>query len=347
MLDLHERLLRNDTALTSLEGTYFLGAAISAGASLIGGLFGKSSEESRDRKNRRAQDAVNERNLAAAVAMNADVRRRAEAAAAVPIVTTSIGSNKGGLDTAGFLAASDKLGLNKVSMMRAGALSLFATTDSYHKETVTGSRAMDAALAGQYLFQEPSPTPVTARGTGEVIGNALTAGANTYLEGMAADRQNQFQLDLLQKQLDGYNRNNALSQARRSALGGNSPGNIFGNTPKAFLSGSVTKNSADKNTTNGLPNLFVDYWDNSAAGGGRRVSLPNPDIADSEQLAAAMVAMGYKTAQDWNPIPGVTPNKVTTTTQPRTTININLDEAFKPPKGSASWYDWLWATGNQ
>lgn len=46
------------------------------------------------------------------------------------------------------------------------------------------------------------------------------------------------------------------------------------------------------------PDLYVPYRDNSEAGGGKTVWLPNPDIADIEQVPVAVGASGLKAAND-------------------------------------------------
>lgn len=246
-----------------------LGALISGGASLISGLFGMSSAKKRDRENARRQAESDARNEARVDAMNKDVRARAERAAAVPIITTS--KSTGSVDIAAMMAGAEKAGFNPVTWLRNGGMQAYAINNNV--QTTENSQLMDAALAGSTLFQGSPPTPSTAPGIGEVIGNALTTGASQWVREAEQDRQNNFQMQLLNAQLTG---------AQTRGAGGSR--SFY--TPTAYLTGTNVKTARNSAVLGGkslLEDLYVPYRDNSATGGGRTVWLPNPKIADSEQ----------------------------------------------------------------
>lgn len=274
-----------------------LGALVSAGASLISGLFGKSDAEKRAKREEAALARANAEAKAATEKMNREVRARADAAALVPVQTSREGyvlnrvDTSGGVDMPAFMKAAEENGFNPLTFLRSGALSLFAkssqTASTYTDEfnCTTGERAMDAALSGTAL---PSMSPVIAQtqvpGMGEVFGNALTTGINTYYADQAQARQEQLQRDVMNAQLQGTQRN--PSYIARSFY-----------VPSSRTAGPSTQ-------TTKVPNLYVEYIDNSAAGGGKHVWLPNSEIADSEQLTAALLASaGYGAAEKMAPPP--------------------------------------------
>lgn len=209
-----------------------LGAAIAAGASLIGGLFGRSDAKKQARKEEKAIRAANEAAKATADLMNRQVRARADAAALVPVATERESVSAGGMDMTRFLADAEKGGFNPLTYLRSGAASLYATQETADWSCTTGERAMDAALAGQHM---PNLQPVISQtrvpGVGEVLGNALTTGANQFLSDLSVKQNNEFQMQLLNRQLAGANSAGAYSGSRS------------GYVPAAFLHGSVRKTS--------------------------------------------------------------------------------------------------------
>lgn len=255
-----------------------LGALVSGAASLVGGLFGRSSAKKQAEKEERAIKEANEKAEQLASQMNKEIRARADAAALVPVQRSRENLTRGGVDMDGFMQAAEDYGFNPLTFLRSGALSAFAYTYSDDFECVTGERAMDAALSGTYLPQlSPVISSTKVPSAGEVFGNALQTGVNQWLSDSSQQSQNDFQMKLLNAQLAGANKSGSGNLARSFY------------TPSATTFGSKTK------TTNAaqIPNLYVPYRDNSAAGGGRTVWLPNPDIADSEQLTSAGVASGW------------------------------------------------------
>lgn len=218
------------------------GALIAAGTSLLSGLFGRSSAKKQAKKEEAAIRAANEKAQEMAAQMNREARARADAAALVPVQTEkahaesqlSRSSTSGGVDMAGFMAAAKDNGFNPLTFLRSGALSLFAKSDTV-SETIlemedwactTGERAMDAAIQGQYIPQlSPVISSTKVPGIGEVFGNALTTGANQYLSDLSQQQNNQFQMDLLNRQLAGANQRGAYNGPRSGYI------------PQAFLTG--------------------------------------------------------------------------------------------------------------
>lgn len=160
-----------------------LGALISGGLSALSGLFGRSRAKKENAEAQRRADA-----------MNADVRARAEAAAKIPVVTTSESSNS--VDMDGFMAAARDHGFNPLTFLRSGALSLF--TSSKETNSVSGSMNMEAALAGQYVPQLSSVPSV-----GEIVTGGLSTAFSQWSAERSQQQQNQFQLDLVRAQLEG------------------------------------------------------------------------------------------------------------------------------------------------
>lgn len=218
---------------------------VSGGASLIGGLFSMSSQKKRDRANAEAARKANEANEARVNKMNADVRARAERAAAVPIVTNQ--QTSGSVDVAGMMAGAEAAGFNPVTWLRNGGMQAYAKTSS--SSQLWNSQLMDAALAGSTIFQESAPPMQTAQGVGEVIGNALTTGASAWVNEASQERQNQFQMAMLGAQLQGANRSG--SGSGRSMY-----------VPTAFLGGShnTANNSAVLSSKPGDGNFTAWPW---------------------------------------------------------------------------------------
>lgn len=293
--NLLERLEGHDRSMDLLSGTFWIGAAIGAGASLIGGLIGQSSKKKQEERNIRDQrntDAANHRRV---VEMNADVRRRAEAAAAVPIVTSGWERIASSVDVEGMMAAAEKAGFNPVTWLRNGGLAAYARTSRDYSESVTGSRAMEAALAGSEIYQQGQAYQRTAPTQGEVFGNALAQFGSGVSEFLTQQQQNAFQMQLLNAQLQGNNRASAQRAYQQQRSGGNSPGAVRSLTsmPVSQLVGSLVSNAgsgalSEKKAP--IPDLWVPMRDNSVSGGGRVVWVANPDVADSEQLTAALAA---------------------------------------------------------
>lgn len=171
------------------------GAALSFGASFLSGLFGKSGAEKRAAADRAEIEHVNRENRKAAEKMNREVRARAAVAAKVPIVTTG----KGNLSQ--LVRDAEKNGFNPLTVLRAGGQAFYAST------SVTGSTAMDAALAGQHLSTlQPRISQTQVPSTGEVLGKALESGVGTFTNLMSQQQAQQFQMDLTAMQIEGQNR---------------------------------------------------------------------------------------------------------------------------------------------
>lgn len=195
---------------------------ISGGASLISGLLGMGSEKARDKENAKRVREANERNEKRVQDMNADVRARADAAANLPIIV----NQQGGVNVSEMMKGAEAAGFNPVTWLRNGAMAAYSTTS----QQTWNSHAMDAALAGSEIFQESAPAMSTARGPGEVLGSALQTGASAWVAEAQQQRQDSFQLALMDMQLQGANR--AGNVGPRS-----------GYVPTAFLGGNGATSS--------------------------------------------------------------------------------------------------------
>lgn len=172
------------------------GALLSFGSSFLSGLFGKSGAKKRAEEEKRAIDQANKVNKSRADDMNKTVRNRAAAAAKVPIVTKSVSG------LAHMTHDAIVNGYNPLTVLRAGGLAGYNTT------TVTGSTAMDAALAGQHIATfQPLISQTQVPTTGEVLGGALQAGVGTYSSMISTQQAQQFQMDLMNMQIAGANAN--------------------------------------------------------------------------------------------------------------------------------------------
>lgn len=262
-----------------------LGALVAGGASLLSGLLGRSSAKKQAQEEKDAIRKANDQATAMAAQMNKEVRARADAASLVPVATerehseigTSRSSTRGGVDMAGFMAAAENNGFNPLTFLRSGALSLFATSDTETMSTVdyedwtctTGERAMDAALAGQYIPQlSPVISQTRVPGVGEVFGNAIQSGANQYLQDLSQQENNAFQMDLLNARLKGQ------------SLPGSFQGSRSFYVPYAQQTGGAKVTTGPEGTINNPMPLSI--W--GLTDDGRKVRIPNPDLPDSEQI---------------------------------------------------------------
>lgn len=207
-----------------------LGAIVAGAASFISGILGRSSAKKQAKKEEEAIRKANDVATANAQQMNKEIRARADAAALVPVATERETRTTGGVDTGRFLKEAEEMGINPLTMVRSGALSLYADTTVNDWTCTTGERAMDAALSGTYL---PQLSPVIAQtkvpGIGEIAGNALVSGANQYLSDLSQAENNAFQMALLDKKLAGVQTPGSYSGSRS------------GYVPQAHMTGEVTK----------------------------------------------------------------------------------------------------------
>lgn len=250
------------------------GALVSAGASLLGGFGKASAQRKRDKANVKAMVHANYMNAVRADAMNAEVRARADAASKIPIVTIREDAgyrDASGVDTDAFLAASARIGINPITMMRSGTLGLFGYTDYGARkstETVHGAHAMDAALAGQHIAQFEAEQLLSAPPASgmEVFGNALGDGFQTYQGMRSQEIQNAHQLAVVDRQLEGEARIAATRQR-----GG------FGSVPTYVFSGSSSGSSGQAKSgslASASPGPIPDGY---FIGGGLSSFQPNKD----------------------------------------------------------------------
>lgn len=222
------------------------GGLLSAGASLISGLFGRDSAK-------KQQQLERDLNYEAYLAQKHDAEReneyyinRADSAARIPVLTKEHSNvvtydrttedetitRQGGVDMGSFIKAAEGYGFNPLTFLRSGALALFSNDTTTRKLTrggftqtvsdgyteTTGEHAMEAALVGfgnRPIFESIVDKGMTrVPSTGEVFGNALVAGTNQYLNASAQQDQNNFQCGLVQMQLDAAQRRDAQRYGR-------------------------------------------------------------------------------------------------------------------------------------
>lgn len=274
---------------------------ISGLASLAGGLLGRDSARKRAEAETNNQLMINNQSRADATAMNIAVQKRAQAAAKVPIVTKTVNkptvvttsptttrtthiSNEGVYtksNLADLVKDAEANGFNPLTVLRAGGLGSYSTsrnfggsTDTTYTSagkvttaggdtttTVTGSTAMDAALAGQHMPVLMSINPSTqVPGVGEVLGNAINAGVNQWQDDRRQSQQNQFQMDMLQAQLKGANQRGSsgdwFGSPRAVTAGGNYNTAGGGNLGSAALAGAF-KTAGDLLFAGGSP-IYTD-----------------------------------------------------------------------------------------
>lgn len=196
-----------------------LGAILGAGASLVSGLFGRSDAKKQARKEEKAIRTANEAATAAADKMNRELRARGDAAALVPVQRSSehFSASSSGVNMDQFMADAEKYGFNPLTYLRSGALAMYGKTESYSEDwdCVTGERAMDAAQAGSYIPQlSPVISGTKVPSVGSVFADAAMTGVNQYLADKSIQDNNKFQMDLLNRQLEGANRSGSSNFAR-------------------------------------------------------------------------------------------------------------------------------------
>lgn len=215
---------------------------VQGAASLFGGFGAASAQRDRDKANVRAVGEANRINDERAVEMNRQLRARADAAALVPVVTTTKygrteqTSSYGDIDIDGFLEMSRRTGINPITMVRSGQLGLYGRTYSSTVTggedvvTTTGERAMDAALAGQNIA---SVIPNTLYGTPpqntmSIMSGALSDGYGAYASVAQQDAQNAAQLEFLNRQLAARR-----DTSMRGNMGSVAGGYVGGGTQRA------------------------------------------------------------------------------------------------------------------
>lgn len=146
----------------------FLGALLGAGASLIGGLFGKSSEK------KAAKKQQNQTMQAVQMALEAEK---------VPVVTTTENDNRvdtsSSIDLKRLVKEAEEAGYNPLTALRSGLASGYikTTTTDKSRNTVTET-GTKAGLAAQILGNAPAPQKETSMG--EILAGAFSTGVSLY-----------------------------------------------------------------------------------------------------------------------------------------------------------------------
>lgn len=179
----------------------------------------EAKQKAHDAKVAKAKAAAKKKSLAAA-----------KKAASTPQVTTVVTETKSNVDEAEFLADAARIGVNPVTLIRGGALSLYATNWSSVTETMTGHNALGAAQIAADAFWRTVPedrvfqpipfTPYQPAEDGSnwlsVAADAATAGFNVYMQDARLAQSQNFQRELLNLQLDRIGK---LKAAGRSGGG--------------------------------------------------------------------------------------------------------------------------------
>lgn len=208
---------------------------LSGGASLLSGFGAASAQRKRDKANVRAMAEANFVNASRATKLNNELRQRADRAAKVPIVTQR--SSGGDVDTERFIAQSEAMGINPITMVRSGSLGLWGR--NWERTETTGENAMQAALAGDNIYYD-SPNVLTGsppQTTGQVLGGAFQDGLSAYSTVAQQDAQNAFQMRYLRAQQQGQAGLQAARMRSYGSLatgaggGGSTGGGVLGSTP--------------------------------------------------------------------------------------------------------------------
>lgn len=173
--------------------------------------------------------------------------------------TTQDQSNYSYVDVDGMMAAAERAGFNPKTWLDAGALGAYTQTgshmamggytDKFSDMTITETKTGHNAAAA-YQLMSPESALVTASqaakipSTWEIIGNAGTAGLNTFNQLNGKQQAQDFQRELLGMQLAA--RGNLMSN--NSQYGGGMAG-----TPSYTTSGGTTTKSAAGSQDSGYP----------------------------------------------------------------------------------------------
>lgn len=296
-----------------------LAAGVIQGAgSLFSGFGAASKQRARDKANVRAMDVANQINAGRTEDMNRQIRARADAAALVPVVTTTntdYGRHEetltaGDINVDAFIKQSNAMGINPISMLRSGAMGYYARTSSQTRTggrdsvttTTTGERAMDAALAGSEIpyYQANQLLGAAPQSTGEILGGSLSDAYGAYSQVAANDMQNAYQMAALQQQARSYAASSrapvrvssfgapsvTTAGPRRSTAGSGSLGATPGPAPDGyFLGGGLDAFSPNSDKRTPLDAFRKDYGDEvpDYVGGARFLYdwALNPDLRDA------------------------------------------------------------------
>lgn len=192
-----------------------IGALVSGGLSLLGGLFGRSDKKKQEREAARNQAEAERTNAVAienANRMNMVIADQLTATPLTENVTTGI---RRSLDVDGMMAAAERSGFNPVTFLQNGGMQAFISEWSESSSTTRGHNAAAAAQLASPQVQQVAPKPVsTAPGIGSIVTGALTAGYGAYAENQQRLQDQQFQKDMLDRQIAGVAKANAMKGGR-------------------------------------------------------------------------------------------------------------------------------------
>lgn len=240
-------------------------AGLSAGMSALSGI-GNAQASAKQGRQQMINDAIAEQKNNDAIANRNAVNARSAAQLLItPENTTETvtkttretddQSNYSYVDVEGMMAAAERAGINPKTWLDAGALGAYTQTGSHRvsggfSEVKTDTTRMGHNAVAAYQLMSPESALVTASqvakipSTWEIIGNAGTAGLNTFNQLNGKQQSQDFQRELLGLQLAA--RGNLMSN--NNQYGGGMAG-----TPSYTTSGGTTTKTAAGSQDSGYP----------------------------------------------------------------------------------------------
>lgn len=192
-----------------------IGALVTGGISLLGGLFGRSDKKKQERAAAAAQAKAEKANAIAIQDANRVNAGLADVLNQTPLVERRSTSTRRSLDVAGMMAAAEASGFNPVTFLQGGGMQAFISEEVYEDGISTGHNAVAAAQLASPQVQQVAPKPTsTAPGLGSVFTNALSAGFGAYQDQKAREDSQNFQKELLNMQLNGIQKANGTGGSR-------------------------------------------------------------------------------------------------------------------------------------
>lgn len=278
-------------------------AGLSAGMSALSGI-GNAQASAKQGRQQMINDAIAEQKNNDAIANRNAVNARSAAQLLItPENTTETvtkttretddQSNYSYVDVEGMMAAAERAGINPKTWLDAGALGAYTQTGSHRvsggfSEVKTDTTRMGHNAVAAYQLMSPESALVTASQAQKVpsmlsvIGDAGTAGLNTFNQLNGRQQSQDFQREMLTAQLAA--RGNLMSSAGK--YGGGMAG-----TPSYSTSGGTSTFGSSNNTgggastaAGGLSPTFKDDGDEYLKAWGvlgpQRIEVKNPETVN-------------------------------------------------------------------
>lgn len=118
---------------------------------------------------------------------------------------------KGSVDYEGLMKAAEASGINPITFIRNGGLAAFAKQNTSHSELTTGHNAAAAyQLMSPTIFQGSAGPQQVLGDNASAIWGGVQAGLNTFMDQFNRQNTQNFQMDLLNRQLQGQQANTML-----------------------------------------------------------------------------------------------------------------------------------------